>query len=83
MSNWIDVRDKIPNTGEVVLVCLKLGSDAPYVRHDACFCKHQWFYDRYNDRVDCVSHWMPLPKPPQEVCGENPELLERTCKIEN
>jgi hypothetical protein len=67
MSNWIDVHEKIPNTGEVVLVCVKLGSDAPYVYRHACHGKHQWFYDRCNNRVDRVSHWMPLPKPPQEV----------------
>ncbi len=77
MSEWISVKDRLPEEGIPVIVCY-LGyydgmpcSDSLANIKCGGWC---WWegYDCDNDeeiRVD-VTHWMMLPDPPKEDIGE-------------
>ena len=65
-SNWIDVKDKMPDGGERVLaygpelgilsLCLHLNIEG------------KWKYTGYDKPVHYshkITHWMPLPEPPK------------------
>lgn len=65
VNEWISVEERLPEPNKLVL-CIWLKSDgdsrygfATYQRDDI------WYVS--NEGMPCVTHWMPLPKPPKEV----------------
>ena len=61
MSKWISVKDKMPKEGKDVLTW-----DGTYHYVDCVFKSSmnqslEWF----GKFQGCVTHWMPLPKPPR------------------
>lgn len=61
MSEWISVKDKTPEYGAVVLVW----DDGGFAYIDT-WVGHTW---KYGGDFG-VTHWMPLPEPPEEVTGD-------------
>lgn len=58
-QRWISVDERLPENGKRVLVTTDKGN--PFVaRYD-----HKWARWRVSGTTD-VTHWMPLPKPPEE-----------------
>lgn len=63
---WINVKDKLPNSDNYVLICLH----GKFLRTSYYFEDSfgKWFsstdgiWDKYY--TDAVTHWMPLPEPP-------------------
>lgn len=76
MSEWISVKDRLPDTDGIYLVCDRQLNGVPWV-HTAGFKKtssswcelHGMYYDdrygRYREQ-DKFTHWMPLPESPGE-----------------
>jgi hypothetical protein len=62
-QQWISVKDRLPETFQNVLVCTK---------HEMLLCHHdgdEWVinYDGEYAGYDYdITHWMPLPEPPNE-----------------
>ena len=62
---WISVNDRVPEDLQVVLCHNKEGFFIACFRHR--FKMEPWFQP-YDDSInDDPTHWMPLPKPPEEV----------------
>lgn len=66
MSNWISVKDRLPEIGKLVLTLDRWGHihDRALYRFNSgfmCFQPDGLIPDRHG-----VTHWMPLPKPPEE-----------------
>lgn len=66
MSEWISVKDKLPDDGQQVLAYytgVEEIDEPPKVRTT--------FYFGFNNGFSCVkhygsvSHWMPIPEPPE------------------
>ena len=76
MSEWISVKDRLPDADGIYLVCDRRLNGVPWV-HTAGFKKtssswcesHGMYYDdrygRYREQ-DKFTHWLPLPEPPKE-----------------
>jgi Protein of unknown function (DUF551) len=68
MSEWISVKDKLPEPGEWVLI--KLNKNPHLMPMDVSYhlpqSEYPWFgnYHIRNYDMSCVTHWMPLPEPP-------------------
>lgn len=78
MSEWISVKDRLPENDDSVLVCAFTGADRQVV-----FEAHYWPYptNAYGDQQgawqNCdhdgpyqldsttITHWMPMPAPPE------------------
>lgn len=61
--NWISVKDKLPPQNYIVFVC---GSYPSNICNLATYTKNKW-KDRYdNETLENVSHWMELPRFPEE-----------------
>ena len=62
MSEWISVKERLPDTEERVLVCLDLEKATPIGQDTDRFVDNRRWV-RWNG---AVTHWMPLPPPPGE-----------------
>ena len=59
-SEWISVEDRLPETETSVLVCTERGYIfLSWASNEDVF----WFYNE--DEDDRVTHWQPLPEPPE------------------
>ena len=63
ICGWISVKDRLPEEDGLYTVYCKDGSMA-----------HAWFEDKwFIDHCECgagyVTHWMPLPEPPEDGDG--------------
>ena len=73
MSEWISVKDRLPENDDNVLVIVNgKYNNVTFVNAMmiAAFCddEHVWFLNEYPDFVHAnVTHWMPLPEPPKEA----------------
>lgn len=77
MSNWIDVRDGLPNEDEAVFVMGRPYHDKPLMKSVAVMDYQGRFFEVDNifgwvesyenancdkmNELECVSHWMPMP----------------------
>lgn len=59
-AQWIPVTERLPEEHQPVLFCRKGGNV------DAGFRIESGWWKSYGIKVKSVTHWMPLPKPPQE-----------------
>lgn len=68
MSQWIKCSERMPEEGENVIVYdnLKQVHECFYLRYGDHVSWEIYSYNpSYYDEVN-VTHWMPLPEPPQE-----------------
>ena len=69
MSEWISVKEKLPDIGKFVL-CYSRHEWIGVARRfdDVEDCPFEWI-DEYANYVpqNCVTHWMPLPLPPKDA----------------
>ena len=65
MSEWISVKDRLPDTSKRVLICLlEICVTEGHYNHG----KKLWrMHNEMRGEVLSVSHWMPLPDPPKEA----------------
>lgn len=81
MSNWIPVKERLPDYRERVLVSLRdkdphydycqIGVAFREIRYlPRASCKLGWTFEDYNEHYqltdECVLAWQPLPEPYQE-----------------
>lgn len=59
-SQWISVKDKLPQKFEPVIVCREEGKVEQGYKDVGDWWKV------YGTRTKRVTHWMPLPEPPEE-----------------
>lgn len=59
---WISVKDRLPEEGEDVVIIVRTG--VPYWYHVAYLKHGRWMRDSGRCIYDAVTHWMPLPEPP-------------------
>lgn len=78
IRQWIPVSERLPEIGDLVLICFREGRDCPYNRiavgklgsHEVVDkdfitigAKTVWYTDRWYCDFDSVIAWIPLPKP--------------------
>ena len=61
MDKWIKVSDKLPNSGELVLAYHTY--DDPFHSDQHIIISHFEHQDYWMDGT--ITHWMPLPAPPE------------------
>lgn len=67
MSEWISVKDRLPEINVDVLICVNFTVHSVTFKHCsvALFDGTSWDADGSYSR-NSVSHWMPLPKLPED-----------------
>jgi hypothetical protein len=77
MSEWISVKDRLPNPNEKVIVYNAENDGTFFARR--LVSRFEWWdsvtkeyinwrwlpYGYTNIMLDAVTHWMPLPEPPE------------------
>lgn len=66
MPKWISVEERLPNDGQKVMVCglrngMQVGAFKGLSRQNR---NGSWWWKK--DTILHVTHWMELPKPPEE-----------------
>lgn len=63
-SGWISVKDRLPETNELCIVYTEFRAIVP-----ALYGNESWIFDEgqgwLEKALSYVSHWMPMPKPPE------------------
>lgn len=62
MNEWISVTDRMPERFVPVIVCRERAK-GEYVVEQGCKDVGDW-WKVYGTRTKNVTHWMPLPEPP-------------------
>lgn len=81
VGDWISVRDRLPEKYKDVLAFIKYDGGEHY---NPCYEQFiAWLntddgdwdsvYDDFNQSDGEVTHWMPLPEPPKEDEGHDPD----------
>lgn len=65
MSEWISVKDRLPDRFQPVIIC-RDGPKGTTIVEEGFRDVGDW-WKVYGTRVKKVTHWMPMPEPPQEV----------------
>lgn len=71
MSEWVSVKDRLPETDDMVLVLASGKPRENITLVDAFelaeYDPEGWSLETYPEWMDAkVTHWMPLPEPPEE-----------------
>jgi hypothetical protein len=61
---WISVKDRLPEQDDEAMSVLISGEG--WHNYEVAYFGPTAWYDKYDDVVEGVTHWMPLPKPPEE-----------------
>jgi len=61
---WISVKDRLPEWDDEAMSVLISGNS--WHDYDVAYFGPTTWHDKYDDVVKGVTHWMPLPKPPEE-----------------
>ena len=64
MSEWISVKDKMPEDGIRVLTYADNSAMFVASRDDGWYVDTGEYY--YSSPLTNITHWMPLPEPPKE-----------------
>lgn len=68
MCNWISVRDRLPDAFDEVLVYsdgfISISWRETEKRKNGIV---GWHWNSYPDSLGYVTHWMPLPEPPEVI----------------
>ena len=67
MAEWISVKDRLPDAeGRYIVYAQNLTGYEPLENpvFVALFAFGEWIFDKWGDNR--VTHWMPLPAPPEE-----------------
>lgn len=65
-GGWISVKDQLPRSRQWVLCKCRAGI-YEVLRYEETCDGDQWHHDnRHNYMSDFVTHWMPMPEPPEE-----------------
>lgn len=67
MSEWISVKDRLPEKSQAVLAFSrdKVQQIAELRDDISGMHRYKWDCDTYDLESDWVTHWMPLPDPPE------------------
>ena len=67
VPKWISVKERLPDTQEIVLFCHMVNKDVRSMRtgYMSPFAPGR-FYTISGMGTDTVTHWMPIPKLPKE-----------------
>jgi Protein of unknown function (DUF551) len=77
MSEWISVKDRLPEDGQDILYVVRDRGSEPYVMRGSrayeagtgyWWCDEDGEFDESGNEpgFSTVTHWMPLPEPPKE-----------------
>lgn len=81
MNNWIRVRDKLPEVDETVIAYCRFGNDPANTFMSLAYVDaHGAWAEWPTSRNANVTHWMPLPDPPNKLWVWTPnEYTTCTC----
>ena len=65
MSEWISVKDKVPEAGGYVVCIAKRNPFSRFMPMVARIEKNGWVNPITEQYISEVTHWMPMPVPPK------------------
>jgi len=65
MSEWISVKDRLPEEEGEFLCCSNIITDEEHIWIEICYFykSNEWIHYAGEDAFP--THWMPLPEPPK------------------
>ena len=67
VQEWISVKDRLPEAGGYVVCIAKRNPFSRFMPMVARIDKNGWANPITEQYISEVTHWMPLPEPPNEV----------------
>ena len=70
MSNWINVKDRLPDTTGPVLETVLVWDNQWKTQYHSFWNGEEWEQGAGREPVGNITHWMPTPEPPSENNNE-------------
>ena len=71
VQEWVSVKDRLPEAGGYVVCIAKRNPFSRFMPMVARIEKNGWVNPITEQYISEVTHWMPLPEPPEEgICNE-------------
>lgn len=66
MTNWISVKDKLPDSKDKVFIASKSKMSVRAYRYVIGYYMDNMWWEKWDRRIKDVTHWMPFFEPPKE-----------------
>lgn len=76
-SEWISTKEELPPPYESVLVCMPGEAPLPMIHEGFISKEGVWYSNHFVREADEVTHWRPIPEPPEAFKQFYTEMLKK------
>lgn len=83
IGHWISVTERLPEESGDYLIYVVGGEFKQWSMVTMAYYYKMFYYDYAEPNFDQITHWMPLPEPPDQTFGNYPNHCQKSKEGES